>query len=66
MNNNFDNLCQLILLEDFNNCVGSEIRTHIDEQSAATSDAAARMADEYALAHKTLVLSPSSHFQRAM
>ena len=53
VNGNFDNLRHLILLEDFKNCISSGIRAHIDEQNAPTLDAAARMADEYALSHKT-------------
>ena len=52
VNGNFDNLHQLILLEDFKNCTSSDIRSHIHEQNAPTLDAAACIADEYALTHK--------------
>ena len=50
---NFDYLQQVILLEDFKNCISSNIRTHIDKLNGPTFDVAARMADEYALTHKT-------------
>ena len=42
VNGDFDNLRQLVLLEDFKNCINSDIRTHINEQNAPTLDAAAR------------------------
>ena len=60
----FDNLRQLIFLEDFKNCISSDTNAHIDEQNAPTLDAAACMADEYALIKLILVLSQNGHFQK--
>lgn len=50
---NFDQLKQLILIEEFKNCIRSDIRTHLDEQKVETLNAAAVMADDYFLTHKT-------------
>ena len=52
MANSYDNLRQLILLEEFKNSVYPEVKTYINEQKADTLDKAARMADDYTLLHK--------------
>ena len=49
---NFDKLRQLVLIEEFKRCIHSDVKTYIDEQSADTLDNAARLADDYALTHK--------------
>ena len=67
LTNGVELLRQLILLEDFKNCISSDIRAHIDEQNAPTFDAAARMADEYALTHEVnFSIKSKQHFQRVM
>ena len=55
-----DKLKQLLLLEQFKNCIHSDIRTHLDEQKADTLNTAAVMADDYALTHKITFASSSS------
>ena len=52
MANSYDNLRQLILLEEFKNSVYPGVKTYINEQKADTLDKAARMADDYTLLHK--------------
>ena len=48
----FENLRQLVLVEEFKRCVPNEIKTFIDEQKAETIDKAATLADDYSLTHK--------------
>ena len=48
----YDRLRQLILVEEFKRCVPSSVRTFIDEQKAETLENAARLADDYSLTHK--------------
>lgn len=47
-----DKLRQLILIEEFNRCIHSDVRTFIDKQKAETLEDAARLADEFSLSHK--------------
>ncbi len=53
VNKNYDNLRQVILIEEFKGCVRDSIKTHLDEQKVTTLEDAARMADDYSLTHKT-------------
>ena len=48
----FERLRQLVLVEEFKNCVYSEVRTFIEEQKAKDLEKAAVLADEYYLTHK--------------
>ena len=48
----YDRLRQLILVEEFKRCVPSRVRTFIDEQKAETLENAARVANDYSLTHK--------------
>ena len=50
--NNFDNLRDLILIEQFKNCLYSELKTHIDEKEVKSLNEAAVLADSYTLTHK--------------
>jgi len=52
IDNNYDRLRQLILVEEFKRCIPSSVRTFIDEQKAETLEKAARLADDYSLTHK--------------
>lgn len=52
IDNNYDRLRQLILVEEFKRCIPSSVRTFIDEQKAETLENAARLADDYSLTHK--------------
>lgn len=49
----FEGLCQLIALEQFKNCFSGCIATYINECKVTTPQAAAVLADEYILTHKT-------------
>ena len=49
----FVELRQLILIEEFKRCIGSNVKTFLDEKGAVTLEAAARSADDYNLTHKT-------------
>ena len=48
----FDSLRELLLLEEFKNCVPLEIKTHLEEVQVESLGNAAKFADEYILTHK--------------
>ena len=48
----FENLRQLMLIEEFKRCVPDDIKTYLDEKTVSTLAEAATMADDYALTHK--------------
>ena len=48
----FKNLKQMVLLEEFKDKVRPDIRSHLDEQKVEELEKAAVMADDYALTHK--------------
>jgi len=52
VNKEFSKLRQLMLLEEFKNCLPSDIKTHLDERKAEDLHQAAVWADDYALTHK--------------
>ena len=62
----YERLRQMILLEEFKNCVHPAIKNYIAEQKASTLSKAAEMADEYFLSHKHLLQkgSPQQTFQK--
>ena len=47
-----EDLTQLILVEEFKNCVNPAIRTHLDEKSPKRIADAARLADQFDLTHR--------------
>ncbi|XP_059848380.1 uncharacterized protein LOC132406577 [Hypanus sabinus] len=49
----YDKLLQLILMEQFKGCIPESMKTYLDEKETVTLSATARLADEYALTHKT-------------
>ncbi|KAI2655642.1 Transposon Ty3-I Gag-Pol polyprotein [Labeo rohita] len=49
----FDQLQELILLEDFKNCLPESLVVYLNEQKVNSLSAAAVLADEYMLTHKT-------------
>ena len=63
----YERLRQMVLLEEFKNCVHPAIKNYITEQKASTLSKAAEMADEYFLSHKHLLQkgSPQQTFQRS-
>ena len=54
IDDDYNNLRQLILIEEFKGCIHSDVRTYIDEQKVETLDEAARLADDYSLTHRIL------------
>ena len=48
----FDSLRELLLLEEFKNCIPLEIKTHLEEVQVESLGNAAKFADEYILTHK--------------
>ncbi|VDI18649.1 Hypothetical predicted protein [Mytilus galloprovincialis] len=49
---NFDQLRQLMLLEEFKQCVHSELKTHLDDKTVESIHDAAVISDNYTLSHK--------------
>ena len=49
---NYDKLRQLVLVEEFKRCMQSDVKTFLDEKQVETLEEAARLADDYYLTHK--------------
>ena len=64
---NYNKLRQLMLVEEFQRCIQSDVKTFLDEKQVETLEEAARLADNYYLTHKvSFVAKPkptSSHPQ---
>ena len=64
---NYDKLRQLMLVEEFKHCIQSDVKTFLDKKQAETLEEAARLADDYYLTHKvSFIAKPkptSSHPQ---
>ena len=64
---NYDKLRQLLLVEEFKRCIQSDVKTFLDEKQVETLEEAARLADDYYLTHKvSFIAKPkptSSHPQ---
>lgn len=50
----FEQLKQLVLLEDFKNCLPEKVSTYLNEQKAHDVFKAAMLVDEYVLTHKAV------------
>ncbi len=50
----YEELCELILLEEFKNCLPERVETYLNEQKVLKCSAAAALADEYVLIHKSV------------
>ena len=57
---NYDQLRQLILIEEFKRCIRHDIRVFLDEQKADSLENASRLADDYALTHKASFVNKPS------
>ena len=57
VNQNHENLHELMLVEEFKRCIHHDIRTFLDDQKAGTLENASRLADDYALTHKSSFVS---------
>lgn len=53
----FEELQELVLLEDFKTCVPENVVVHLNEQNVTKLSDAAVLADEFALTHRTLFSS---------
>ena len=51
---NHEKLRQLMLVEEFKRCINSDIKSFLDEKQVETLEAAAGLADDYALTHSFL------------
>ncbi|XP_078334126.1 uncharacterized protein LOC144625791 [Crassostrea virginica] len=61
---NFDKLRQLLLLEEFKQCVHYDLKTHLDDKNIDTLQNAAIASDNYSLNHKKSFKGPNiAHFQ---
>ena len=64
---NYDKLRQLVLVEEFKRCIQSDVKTFLDEKQVETLEEAARLADDYYLTYKVSFIakpkSTSSHPQ---
>ena len=59
-----EKLRQLMLVEEFKRCINSDIKSFIDEKQVETLEAAARLADDYALTHKVCFINKSNPSRR--
>ena len=57
----FKKLRELMLLEEFKNCLPSEVKTYIEEQKTATLPQVAVQSDDYSPTHKTSFGKTSYH-----
>ena len=63
---NYDKLRQLILIEEFKRCIQSNVKTFLDEKQVETLEEAARLADDYYLTHKvSFIAKPKPIFSRS-
>ena len=53
INEEYDRLKQLLLIEEFKRCIPNDIKTYLDEHKVTNLDEASKMADEYAITHKS-------------
>ena len=58
---NYDKLRQLVLVEEFKRCIQSDVKTSLDEKQVETLEEAARVADDYYLTHKVSFNAKPKH-----
>merc|ERR1711860_487018 len=54
----FEKMRQVMLIEQFKNCLFTDLRTHLDDKEVSTLSEAAVMSDGYALTHKRNFVKP--------
>ena len=59
-----EKLRQLMLVEEFKRCINSDIKSFLDEKQVETLEAAARLADDYALTHEVSFVNKSNPSRR--
>ena len=52
---------ELLLVEEFENCVSERITVYLNEQKVSSLQQAATLADEFALIHKTSIIKHDPH-----
>ena len=60
VDNNFEKLRQLLLIEEFKKCLPDEVKTYLDEKKVGTLGQAAVL-DDYILTHKSIVVINRSY-----
>ena len=58
VNKDYVILHQLVLVEEFKNCLPTELKTYVDEQKVESVHQAAMLADDYALTHMPVFRHP--------
>jgi len=58
VNEDYVRLHQLVLIEEFKNCLPTELKTYVDEQKVESVHQAAMLADDYALTHTPVFRHP--------
>ena len=61
-----EKLGQLMLVKEFKRFINSDITSFLDEKQVETLEAAARLADDYALTHKVSFLNKSNKSQKGL
>ena len=59
---NYDQLKQLLLLEEFKNCLPNDLKIYLNDHNVDTLCHAARCADEYTIRTKTQALKLLQNF----
>ena len=63
VSDDFEKFKNIVLLEEFLNCVRLDIRTHIADRGVDNAQTAARLADDYALIHPTVKTYQNEKFK---
>ena len=61
-----EKLRQLMLVEEFKRCINSDIKSFLDEKQVETLEAAARLADDFALTYKVSFINKSNPSRRPL
>ena len=57
----YTRLCELLLIEEFKNCLPNEVKTYLDENKVETLHRAATLADNYTLTHQKVFINSDPH-----
>ena len=56
-------LCELLLIEEFKNCLPNEVKTYLDKNKVETLHRAATLADNYTLTHQKVFINSDPHYK---
>ena len=62
---NYTRLCQLLLIEEFKNCLPNKIKAYLNENKVQNLHWAATLADDYTLTHQKVFVDSDSPLQTA-